>query len=72
MVTKKKQLHAGQSIWMAFPSPRIVRQTALHNMKADVLIIGAGISGALIRLWPTQAMIWEGGFRPLSLFAHDP
>lgn len=48
MVTRKKRLRAGKSIWLAFPSPRISTRRAVHGATADVLVIGAGISGALI------------------------
>jgi len=48
MVTRKKRLRAGKSIWQAFPAPRISTRAATDRMSADVLVIGAGISGALI------------------------
>src|SRR4029079_17834860 len=48
MVTRKKQLRAGKSIWQAFRATKISTQTAIGGMSADVLVIGAGISGALI------------------------
>lgn len=48
MVTRKKQLRAGKSVWQAFPAPSLSTQNATERMSADVLVIGAGISGALI------------------------
>jgi glycine/D-amino acid oxidase-like deaminating enzyme len=48
MITRKKQLRAGKSIWLAFPSPRISSRTAIDGLSADLLVVGAGISGALI------------------------
>lgn len=55
MVTRKKQLRAGKSIWLAFPSPRVSSRTAVDGMSADILVIGAGISGALIGEMATAA-----------------
>jgi glycine/D-amino acid oxidase-like deaminating enzyme len=48
MATRKKQLRAGKSIWQGFPAPRIATRKSMSGMSADVLVIGAGISGALI------------------------
>ena len=45
---QEKQLRAGKSIWLAFPSPKISSRPAIDGLSADVLIIAAGISGALI------------------------
>jgi glycine/D-amino acid oxidase-like deaminating enzyme len=47
MATRKKQLRAGKSIWQAFAAPKISTRSAIDGMSADVLVIGAGISGAL-------------------------
>jgi glycine/D-amino acid oxidase-like deaminating enzyme len=48
LATHKKQLRNGRSLWFAYPSPRIKTVSATHGKTADVLIVGAGISGALI------------------------
>lgn len=47
MTTRKRQLRNGRSLWLAYPAPRIKTVSAAHE-NADVLIVGAGISGALI------------------------
>lgn len=48
MTTRKRQLRNGRSLWLAYPAPRIKTVSAAGGKTADVLIIGAGISGALI------------------------
>ena len=50
MLTKKKQLRAGKSVWLAFPAPKVASSAAAAagSLTADVLVIGAGISGALV------------------------
>lgn len=48
MATRKRQLRNGRSLWFAYPAPRIKTVSVARGMTADVLIVGAGISGALI------------------------
>lgn len=48
MATRKKQLRNGRSVWFAFRAPRISTSRAKGTLSTDILIIGAGISGALI------------------------
>lgn len=48
MATRKRQLRNGRSLWFAYPAPRIKTVSAIDGTTADVLIVGAGISGALI------------------------
>jgi glycine/D-amino acid oxidase-like deaminating enzyme len=48
LATRKRQLRNGRSLWFAYPAPRIKTVQAKSEMTADVLIVGAGISGALI------------------------
>ena len=48
MPTRKKQLRNGRSLWFAFPAPRIKTIPLEPPLATDILIIGAGISGALI------------------------
>jgi glycine/D-amino acid oxidase-like deaminating enzyme len=48
MVTIKKDLRSGQSVWMAYPRPKIAYENLKSDIHADVLVIGAGITGALM------------------------
>jgi len=47
-LTVKKKLRAGIAVWMAYPrrTPRTRRMD--RDLKTDILVVGAGISGALI------------------------
>jgi glycine/D-amino acid oxidase-like deaminating enzyme len=48
-ITPKVDLRTGKPIWLDRPKPRIRRSEARASSKfADVLVIGAGISGALV------------------------
>lgn len=47
-VTHHRDLRTGQSIWSARRRPMIPTQSLNRNIRCDVAIIGAGISGALI------------------------
>jgi glycine/D-amino acid oxidase-like deaminating enzyme len=46
--TKEKDLRTGQPVWEIYPAPRVPHRTLTRNIKTDVLIIGAGITGAMI------------------------
>ena len=48
MVTKSKDLRTGQSLWETLPAPRVRQRRLIHDIEADVLIIGAGITGAMV------------------------
>lgn len=48
MVTNSKDLRTGRSIWQSYPAKRVAHLSLDHNVAADVLIIGAGITGAMI------------------------
>ncbi|HQX28105.1 MAG TPA: FAD-binding oxidoreductase [Alphaproteobacteria bacterium] len=48
MVTIKKDLRSGQSVWMAYSRPKIPHENLKSDMRTDVLVIGAGITGALM------------------------
>ncbi len=48
MITKPQKLHAGNAVWQAYTEPRLETAALTQNIKTDVLIIGAGISGAMI------------------------
>ncbi len=48
MVTSSKDLRTGRSIWESRPAPRVAHRRLSRNLEADVLIIGAGITGAMV------------------------
>ena len=59
-LTTKRDLRDGRPVWKAFKMPA-VRPTRLHrSTHADVVIVGAGISGALL-----AQSLTEEGLRPL-------
>lgn len=48
MLTRKRDLRTGRSVWQMKPLPRIPHQPLEGNAETGVLVIGAGISGAMI------------------------
>ena len=48
MVTRKLKLHSGQSLWQSRRCPRNAASRLTRNIQCDALVVGAGISGALI------------------------
>ena len=46
--TKEKDLRTGQPVWEHYPAPRVPHRRLTRNIETDVLIIGAGITGAMI------------------------
>jgi glycine/D-amino acid oxidase-like deaminating enzyme len=46
--TKEKNLRTGQPVWEIYPAPRVPHRTLTRTLETDVLIIGAGITGAMI------------------------
>jgi glycine/D-amino acid oxidase-like deaminating enzyme len=47
-LTTKKNLKSGVSVWTAYPRRLPVARPLTRDVRADVLVVGAGISGALI------------------------
>src|SRR5882724_9183186 len=47
-LTAKKKLKSGASVWTAYPRRLPVATPLTRDVKTDVLVVGAGISGALI------------------------
>ena len=45
--TRKRNLRSGHSIWQRRPLPGVPEQRLARDARCDVLIVGAGISGAL-------------------------
>ena len=48
MVTKSKDLRTGHSLWESLPAPRVRHRRLIRNIHTDVLVIGAGITGAMV------------------------
>jgi glycine/D-amino acid oxidase-like deaminating enzyme len=48
VVTQSRDLRTGHSIWESTPAPRVPHGPLNRNVKADVLVIGAGITGAMV------------------------
>lgn len=53
--TRKKDLRSGQSIWQTRPLQRIAVKRLTTEIKTDVLVVGAGVSGAMIAEQLTEA-----------------
>src|SRR5262245_13778312 len=47
-ITRKLALHRGDSVWMAYPRRSPKAETTQRNIRTDILVVGAGISGALV------------------------
>ena len=48
MVTKPKDLRTGRSIWQQHRAPPVPHQALKRDLETDVLVIGAGITGAML------------------------
>lgn len=48
VVTHKKNLRTGKPVWTAYGVPRVGVKRLARDIKVDVAVIGAGISGAMI------------------------
>jgi glycine/D-amino acid oxidase-like deaminating enzyme len=48
VVTKSKDVRTGRSIWQSRPAPRVSHHPLDRNVETDALIIGAGITGAMV------------------------
>jgi glycine/D-amino acid oxidase-like deaminating enzyme len=59
-LTRKRDLRDGDSVWSRYPVPRIWGTPLRRSLSTEVVVVGAGISGAMI----SQALT-ETGIRPL-------
>ncbi|MEO3385339.1 FAD-dependent oxidoreductase [Mesorhizobium sp. CAU 1741] len=62
-MTRKLDLRTGTPVWTAYRAPRIPTDTLSRDIKCDVLVVGLGISGAMI----AEALTAQG----LSVVAVD-
>jgi glycine/D-amino acid oxidase-like deaminating enzyme len=61
-LTRKRDLRDGQAVWKAYSAPAIAGTPLRRATRADVVIVGAGISGAIL-----AQSLTEAGLRPLIL-----
>src|SRR5580698_8522859 len=59
-LTRTRDLRDGKSVWTAYRVPSILGVKLRRSTRADVVVVGAGISGALV----AQALA-EAGLRPV-------
>lgn len=48
MATRRRDLRSGAPVWAHRAAPRVASRPLVRDLRADVLVVGAGISGALI------------------------
>ena len=48
MVTKAKDLRTGRPVWLQQRAPPLPHKPLRHDLESDVLVIGAGITGAMV------------------------
>jgi glycine/D-amino acid oxidase-like deaminating enzyme len=65
-LTLKRDLRTGRAIWKAYQHPRVQMAALSHATRAEVVVIGAGITGALV-----SHALTEVGIRPLILDRRD-
>ena len=65
-LTRKRDLRTGKAVWTAYRHARIAVSRLKHGTRADVVVVGAGITGALV----SQALT-EVGIRVLILDRRD-
>ena len=53
---RKLDLRTGRTVWQAYRAPAVPTQALLRDIKTDVLVIGMGISGAML----AEALTAEG------------
>jgi ribulose 1,5-bisphosphate synthetase/thiazole synthase len=46
--TEHRDLHSGEAVWQAYPVVRADGGNLARSRRADIVIVGAGITGALI------------------------
>lgn len=47
-MTRKLDLRTGNPVWMSYRAPRVPAEPLTRDVKTDVLVVGMGISGAMI------------------------
>ena len=67
MLTEKRDLRAGVPVWLARRPPRLAPVHAIGSPRADVIVVGTGISGALV----ADALL-NAGFSVLAVDRRKP
>ena len=65
-LTRKRDLRTGKAVWSAYRHTHIAVSPLKRSTRADVVVVGAGVTGALL----SQALT-EVGMRPLILDRRD-
>src|SRR5665213_683011 len=65
-LTRNRNLRTGKAVWTAYRHTRVPGSKLKHSTRTDVVVVGAGITGALI----SQALTEDGIF-PLILDLRD-
>ena len=47
-LTRQRDLRDGAAVWTRYPAPRIVGARLKRSIKTEIVVVGAGISGAMI------------------------
>jgi glycine/D-amino acid oxidase-like deaminating enzyme len=53
--TVDRDLHTGVPVWTGYPSPEIPTQRLAASLKTDVVVVGAGVTGAMVAEALTRA-----------------
>ena len=67
MLTQKRDLRTGQPFWLARKPVRLAIQQSLAGIRADVVVVGTGISGALV----ADALL-NAGYSVLAVDRREP
>lgn len=57
MITKRKNIHSGRSLWEHLRAPGVPQRRLTHDIDTEVLVVGAGVTGAMI-----ADVLCEAGF----------
>ena len=57
MITKRKNIHSGQSLWEHLRAPGAPQRSLTRDLDTEILVVGAGITGAMI-----ADVLCEAGF----------
>jgi glycine/D-amino acid oxidase-like deaminating enzyme len=61
-LTRKRDLRGGEAVWTRYAVPKVTGSRLRRSLRTEVVVVGAGISGAMI----SQSLA-EAGMRPLIL-----
>jgi len=61
-LTRKRDLRDGDAVWTAYRVPKVMGTRLRRSVTADIVVVGAGISGAMI-----AQSLTEAGLRPLII-----